>query len=315
MADTKISELPAATSVDSPDLVPIVQGGETKRAAVGLFQSFLKFIGLDFTGNNLTFMNGTTMWKSTGNSNSTQSSGTLTIGQEYLIKTYHSPDDFTNVGASSNANGILFTATGTTPSVWSSSTVIYTRPYTPITAGIIVKDANDVEVWRLFASDPGSGNEDRGLYIGAGAGANAIQHSSGGQDSTAVGFGALGSVTTGQDNTGLGTFAGGAGLVTGSANVFIGSNVGTGASDISNSVAIGAGIVITGSNAIALNAFADDDNTAVIGNDALTDAYFGSTSGNAILHGKGDAIVFPDSDPHVAGAAYWVLGVLTRSAG
>jgi len=31
--------------------------------------------------------------------------------------------------------------------------------------------------------------------------------------------------------------------------------------------------------------------------------------------GKAVVVVFPDSDPHVVGAAYWVAGVLTRSAG
>ncbi len=37
MADVKISELPAATSMSSFDLVPIVQSGETKKASAGLF--------------------------------------------------------------------------------------------------------------------------------------------------------------------------------------------------------------------------------------------------------------------------------------
>ncbi len=37
MADTKISELPIATAVASPDVAPIVQGGVTKKADVSLF--------------------------------------------------------------------------------------------------------------------------------------------------------------------------------------------------------------------------------------------------------------------------------------
>ncbi len=37
MADTKISELPVATAIASPDVAPIVQGGETKQADVSLF--------------------------------------------------------------------------------------------------------------------------------------------------------------------------------------------------------------------------------------------------------------------------------------
>jgi len=40
-----------------------------------------------------------------------------------------------------------------------------------------------------------------------------------------------------------------------------------------------------------------------------------SVSKTGIFAGKADALVFPDSDPHVAGAAYWVTGVLTKSAG
>ena len=45
-------------------------------------------------------------------------SGTLTAGKRYTITTYVSNDDFTNVGASSNATGITFIATGTTPTEW-----------------------------------------------------------------------------------------------------------------------------------------------------------------------------------------------------
>ncbi len=51
-------------------------------------------------------------------SNTTITSGTLLIGQSYVIWGYKSGDDFTNVGAAQNANGVVFTATGTTPTVW-----------------------------------------------------------------------------------------------------------------------------------------------------------------------------------------------------
>ncbi len=37
MADVKISELPVATAIASPDVTPVVQGGVTKRADVSLF--------------------------------------------------------------------------------------------------------------------------------------------------------------------------------------------------------------------------------------------------------------------------------------
>lgn len=51
-------------------------------------------------------------------------SGSLVVGQRYIINSYQSADDFTNVGASSNATGIEFVATGTTPTTWTNSSVI-----------------------------------------------------------------------------------------------------------------------------------------------------------------------------------------------
>jgi hypothetical protein len=47
-----------------------------------------------------------------------QTSGSLIVGHQYTIFQYVSGDDFTNVGAGSNATGTLFTATGTTPTDW-----------------------------------------------------------------------------------------------------------------------------------------------------------------------------------------------------
>lgn len=46
--------------------------------------------------------------------------GPLTVGQYYEITHYNAGDDFTNVGATSNATGTKFTATGTTPTIWTN---------------------------------------------------------------------------------------------------------------------------------------------------------------------------------------------------
>jgi hypothetical protein len=46
-------------------------------------------------------------------------SGTLVASTRYTITNFVSGDNFTNVGAPSNATGITFTATGTTPANWS----------------------------------------------------------------------------------------------------------------------------------------------------------------------------------------------------
>ncbi len=55
-------------------------------------------------------------------------SGVLNIGRQYFIAAYNAGDDFTNVGAASNATGVLFTATGTTPADWSNGSTL--RRYT-----------------------------------------------------------------------------------------------------------------------------------------------------------------------------------------
>lgn len=56
----------------------------------------------------------------------TQTSGTLVIGRVYEITTYVATDDFTNVGAGSNATGVAFIATGTTPTDYTNgSTLTY----------------------------------------------------------------------------------------------------------------------------------------------------------------------------------------------
>lgn len=55
---------------------------------------------------------------------STHQSGPLVISSEYVIKKYRIGDDFTNVGATENKTGQLFTATGTTPDKWTNCSVL-----------------------------------------------------------------------------------------------------------------------------------------------------------------------------------------------
>ncbi len=54
-------------------------------------------------------------------SNRPLTSGTLTTSKRYKIIAFVSGDDFTNVGAASNATGVVFTASGTTPTTWTHS--------------------------------------------------------------------------------------------------------------------------------------------------------------------------------------------------
>ncbi len=145
-----------------------------------------------------------------------------------------------------------------------------------------------------------------------------------------IGKACLAQLTTGSGNVAIGTLAGDT-SVTGDRNVSIGNGaaqasggiasdsvaIGSAASTGDFSVALGANASAYGTNVIVIGYNITDlvNNTAVIGNADMTDVSFGSVTGLAILHGKGNAIVFPDSDPHVVGAGYWSGGVLTRSNG
>lgn len=51
-------------------------------------------------------------------------SGTLESGEEYLIKEYKGSDVFTNVGATKNETGHIFTASGTTPTTWTGASIL-----------------------------------------------------------------------------------------------------------------------------------------------------------------------------------------------
>lgn len=72
------------------------------------------------------------VWATRSGTAVVQTSGTLTIGRRYYIKSYVASDDFTNVGAGSNATAVSFTATGTTPTTWTNSSQLV--PLGPIDA-------------------------------------------------------------------------------------------------------------------------------------------------------------------------------------
>jgi len=48
----------------------------------------------------------------------------LNIGQKYEIVTYVAGDNFTNIGAASNASGVIFTATGSFPTNWYNKSIV-----------------------------------------------------------------------------------------------------------------------------------------------------------------------------------------------
>jgi hypothetical protein len=158
----------------------------------------------------------------------------------------------------------------------------------------------------------------RALFYNTTGGSNtaigqALYFNTTGVSNTAVGDQSLYYMTTGSFNVGIGNNnviitpggppdTAGNKIITGSDNVALGYEAGA-TGDFSNTIAVGKGAAPAASN------------TGVIGNADVTDVAFGGAGAAAILHAKADALVFPDADPHVAGAAYWVAGVLTKSAG
>ena len=100
-------------------------------------------------------------------------SGTLEVGQRYRLTDWITADDFTNVGAASNADGVEFVATGTTPTTWSNSSAV-----TPIGAVVDI-DFQNADITNGVAPDKSSNGlngtitgctataQQRGLHINA----------------------------------------------------------------------------------------------------------------------------------------------------
>ena len=70
--------------------------------------------------------------QSSGDDIQTTTSGSLTVGVTYEITDYQGGDDFTNVGATSNTNGVLFCATGTTPTEWGNESELTYNTGAPV---------------------------------------------------------------------------------------------------------------------------------------------------------------------------------------
>jgi hypothetical protein len=81
-------------------------------------------------------------------------SGLLVVGAKYKIVSYLGTDDFTNVGAASNATGVVFVASGTTPADWTALSVL-----TPVGAGNVAVSEESNGVY-LFAFQGDMANTD-----------------------------------------------------------------------------------------------------------------------------------------------------------
>jgi len=110
-----------------------------------------------------------------GATSTQQTSGTLTIGKTYRLTDWITDDDFTNIGAGSNADGVEFVATGITPDKWENSSKV-----TPIGNVLNLNPAGmeyETSVWHDFynslestmtsATHYGNGHNGRNVFPSA----------------------------------------------------------------------------------------------------------------------------------------------------
>lgn len=88
--------------------------------------------------------------------------GPLTIGVTYTINGYAEGDDFTNVGAPSNTNGLSFVATGTTPNHWLEGTGLLYNTGAPV---VIVLENTIGNIWFTYNAVGIYGVNSNSLFI------------------------------------------------------------------------------------------------------------------------------------------------------
>jgi hypothetical protein len=91
--------------------------------------------------------------------------GLLASGVLYRIDTFNAGDDFTNVGAESNTEGIEFIATGTTPATWSNGSVIV-HEGKPALVGTGAHNKNDSNFLGNIVWSRDSAGQSRGTLAG-----------------------------------------------------------------------------------------------------------------------------------------------------
>jgi len=84
-----------------------------------------------------------------GNSSAAINNGTLTIGVTYEITDYVAGDDFTNVGAPSNENGVKFVATGTDPTNYSNGSELFYNLGAPV---VTVLENTIGNIWFTYSN-------------------------------------------------------------------------------------------------------------------------------------------------------------------
>ncbi len=260
--DVKISELPVATSIASPDVVPIVQGGVTKQADVGLFAGLSGSI----SDQQIAFANGTSI---AGSDN---------------FKWIDDPDNALEINSTN----------GNFPVADDGNIRI------PKTFTIQARNNADDDNFTILEKKVTSGHDNLVL---------------GNQDQGQIAFNSTGNnmILTPATNGSVSITASNGAILL-STSTILGYDT-----DITGDLEIQSGgwfaiFPQTRANLIAIHL--SDPFEGIFYTDSTDHHvyYFNGTDFKQLAE-VGDPIVFPDSDPHVAGAGYWLAGVLTRSSG
>ncbi|NBR88099.1 MAG: hypothetical protein EBT61_21865 [Verrucomicrobia bacterium] len=117
VAQTTPAQTPVFTLGDNPQISLYLADGQGGYDAASGDASYVPWLGIGSPG---ALPSSGTFYLSV----SSATSGTLTSNKRYLIGTYVSGDDFTNVGGT-NLTGSVFTASGATPTTWTHASTVY----------------------------------------------------------------------------------------------------------------------------------------------------------------------------------------------
>jgi hypothetical protein len=283
MTDEKISELPVATSVASPDVIPVVQGGITKRADVSLIGSFpsVNIARVDPSGSD-----------SAGTVGDLSKPFLTVQGSINAIESgsYANPIiDIGNPGDDLNED-----LTTSLPNLHFKASDERFAPFHSLSCS---SDGTYLQFTHINLSGGIAANSTGGLSVDC-------------HDSY------IGNLTNTSGPIFVSGAAGSKGSIYGTVscpgfNIYIINMDGDGL--IGNLVidSAGSNVVLRSATVNVLTAAASislTDARIVTNSAGITPTYT-----DVLLAGR--SIIFPDADPHLAGAGYWSAGILTRSNG
>ncbi len=343
MSDTKISELPVATAIASPDVAPIVQGGVTKQADVSLFGgSFISTnvarvdpTGSDTTGTlgnlNKPFLTVQAAINAIALALTSSDYAVIDIGDNHFLQNVtidNTAGNFpilifkgvTNSGNSNNDNSIAF----------ASLTITADANRTDIRLKDCAVGSITTDSWLVFLLD--NANFQGNVITSTASGSGKLTIGS------AYGTSVLpGTITA--DSTDILIFGmtadapGGSLITTANRSVVIGNS---GQSPLGSTfsgsqytrsyfsinapngtVTVNDSLLHTVTCTTLLATRTTIDTLTASSSASLTDSRVGTNLGVAPTYT--DVLlanpIFPDSDPHIAGAGYWVAGALVKSIG